>query len=55
MITLTFSIDDINRILSLLGQLPFAASNQVIGAIVQQAQPQADAIEQAAKKVPAAE
>jgi len=55
MITLTFSIDEINQILSLLGQMPFAQSNTTIGKIIAQAQPQADAIEQAAKEVPAAE
>ena len=57
MITLNFSIDEINHILSLLGQLPFAQSNGVIGSIVQQAQPQATALEEAFKaaEVPAAE
>jgi hypothetical protein len=45
MIKLEFTIDEVNHILSLLGQLPFAASNGTIGAIVQQAQPQAEALE----------
>ena len=47
MIKLEFTIEEINHILSLLGQLPFAASNGTIGAIVQQAQPQAEALEKA--------
>lgn len=57
MITLQFSIDEINHLLSLLGNLPFAQSNSIIGAIVQQAQPQATALEEAFKaaEVPAAE
>ena len=41
MITLQFSLQETNQLLSLLGQLPFAASNGIIQEIVQQAQPQA--------------
>jgi hypothetical protein len=53
MITLNFSVEEINHILSLLGQLPFSVSNGTIGAIVQQAQPQAEAL--AKEEAPAAE
>ena len=50
MITLQFTVDGVNRLLGLLGQLPFAASNGVIQDIVQQAQPQAEALDAAAKE-----
>jgi len=40
MINLQFSLEDVNRILVLLGQLPFAEVNSTIQAIVEQAQPQ---------------
>ena len=46
MIKLEFTIEDVNRLLSLLGTLPFAQSNAMIAAIVQQAQPQATALEE---------
>ena len=53
MINIQFSLDEVNHLLNLLGQLPFAQSNNMIGAIVQQAQPQASALE--AAEVPPAE
>ena len=54
MINLQFTIEQINQILALLGQLPFNASNNLINDIVQQAQPQAEAIEAKRKEVEAA-
>lgn len=44
MIKLEFSLEELNHILSLLGQLPFAQSNNVISQIVVQAEPQALAL-----------
>jgi hypothetical protein len=43
-IKLEFSLEELNHILSLLGQLPFAQSNNVISQIVVQAEPQALAL-----------
>lgn len=54
MINLQFTIEQINQILALLGQLPFNASNNLINDIVHQAQPQAEAIEAKRKEVEAA-
>lgn len=53
MITLKFPVDGVNHLLSLLGQLPFAASNGIIQEIVQQAQPQAEALDAARKEAEA--
>lgn len=49
MITLTFTVDQVNGLLQLLGTLPFAQSNGMIQEIVRQAQPQADALDEAAR------
>lgn len=50
MITLQFSVEGVNHLLSLLGQLPFSASNGIIQEIVKQAQPQAEALPTEAKE-----
>lgn len=50
MIKLEFSLEELNHILSLLGQLPFAQSNNVISQIVVQAEPQALALAEEAEK-----
>lgn len=50
MINLKFSIEEVNQLLSLLGNLPFNATNNFIRMIVEQAQPQAEAIEAANKQ-----
>lgn len=49
-INLKFSIEEVNQLLSLLGNLPFNATNNFIRMIVEQAQPQAEAIEAANKQ-----
>jgi hypothetical protein len=49
-IKLEFSLEELNHILSLLGQLPFAQSNNVISQIVVQAEPQAVALAAEAEK-----
>lgn len=49
MITLTFSVDQVNALLQMLGGLPFAQVNGMIQEIVTQGQPQADALDAAAK------
>jgi len=43
-ITLEFSVEELNHILSLLGQLPFAQVNNIITTIVEKAEPQALAL-----------
>jgi len=53
MIKLQFSIEQINQILAVLGQLPFNVANGVIQDIVTQAQPQAEALEAKRKEVEA--
>lgn len=40
MIKLEFSVDEVNHLLSLLGQLPFGQVNNIIHNIVQQAETQ---------------
>lgn len=47
MIKLEFSIEEVNHILSLLGQLPFAQVNNIITTIVEKAEPQALALAEA--------
>lgn len=54
MINLQFTVEQINQILAVLGQLPFNASNGLIQDIVAQAQPQAEALEAKRKEVEAA-
>jgi len=49
MITLNFSIEQVNSLLQMLGGLPFAQVNGMIQEIVLQGQPQADALDAAAK------
>lgn len=44
MITLKFTVDEVNFILSLLGRLPFAEVHTTIRAIAEQGQPQAEAL-----------
>jgi len=46
MITLQFSLEETNYLLTLLGRLPFADSNNIIRNIVEQAQPQVPAEEE---------
>jgi hypothetical protein len=57
MITLKFTVDEVNFILSLLGRLPFAEVHTTIRAIAEQGQPQAEALleEEKANTVEAAE
>ena len=50
MITLEFSVEEVNHILSLLGQLPFAQVNNIITTIVEKAEPQALALAEAEKQ-----
>jgi len=49
MITLTFPVEQVNALLQMLGGLPFAQVNGMIQEIVTQGQPQADALDAAAK------
>jgi hypothetical protein len=49
MITLNFSVEQVNTLLQMLGNLPFAQVNGMIQEIVTQGQPQADALDAAAK------
>jgi len=49
-ITLEFSVEELNHILSLLGQLPFAQVNNIITTIVEKAEPQALALALAEKQ-----
>jgi hypothetical protein len=44
MITLNFSVEQVNTLLQMLGNLPFAQVNGMIQEIVTQGQPQADAL-----------
>lgn len=51
MITLTFSVDQVNALLQMLGGLPFAQVNGMIQEIVSQGQPQADALNAEAEAI----